>query len=405
MKEPRRVKLGRNVAKTSLAATVVAVESVVAPALAASVEIPVLPSVVERTQAAYKADGHALGPISQTLHSYNLTPAQLISVRNYIGQYDEKLKVVSVGKFNGVDLFEIKNRKTGEFFGEVELKAGSDGELIVNKTTGAEIDVRKKVEVPLVLPNEEGEADKLLNGSDVLDLLHSKHKKNESSQEMPFASAETGVDYGTAREATGHFLPDGSGYEYGMISKIASAGAEGKIGADDKGDVGVSVGGGAKGPEVELFANYFGKPDVDENGKFTRTVMSGSGNLHSTLAEVEAKLGCFDDKPCKVELGAGALGVGSGMSVAFSDHAAIPVRPSNEIEDEGIAAPPPAKAEPDVSAAIEQEYRKAIGSDDPAALEAFVETYPYSPLTLDAENLLDIQVRPDPEAQIPPGGY
>lgn len=403
MKKPRRVRLARNVAKTSLAATVLAVESVVAPALAASVEVPVLPSVVERTQAAYKADGHALGPISQTLHSYNLTPAQLISVRNYIGQYDEKLKVVSIGKVNGVDLFVIKNRKTGEFFGEVELRAGSNGELVVDKTTGAELDVRKKVEVPLVLPNEDGDADKLLNGSDVLNVLHSKHHKNESSQEMPFASAEAGVDYGTAREATGHFMPDGSGYEYGMVSKIASAGAEAKAGVSDKGEIGGSIGGGAKGPEVELFANYFGKPDVDADGKFTRTVVGGSGNLHATLAEVEAKLGCFDDKPCKVELGAGALGIGSGVGFAFSDHAAIPVKPSNEIEDEGIAAPP--KPEPGTSDAVEKEYRQAISSDDPAALEAFVETHPDSLFTQDAENLLDIQVRPDPEAQIPPGGY
>ncbi|MGX8008130.1 hypothetical protein ACVDG8_003545 [Mesorhizobium sp. ORM8.1] len=401
MKKPRRVKLGRKIAKSSVAATILVVETAVVSA--ASVEVPVLPSVVERTQAAYKADGHALGPISQTLHGYNLTPAQLISVRNYIGQYDEKLKVVSIGKVNGVDLFVIKNRTTGEFFGEVELRPGSNGELIVDKTTGAELDVRKKVEVPLVLPSEDGEAGKILSGSDVLNVLHSKHHKNESSQEMPFASAEAGVDYGTAREATGHFMPDGSGYEYGMVSKIGSAGAEAKAGVSDKGEIGGSIGGGAKGPEVELFANYFGKPDVDEDGKFTRTVMGGSGNLHATLAEVEAKLGCFDDKPCKVELGAGALGIGSGVGLAYSEHVAIQVKPSNEIEDEGIAAP--AKPAPDTSDAVETEYRQAISSDDPAALEAFVETHPDSLFTQDAENLLDIQVRPDPEAQIPPGGY
>src|SRR5450631_4229071 len=83
--------------------------------LAASIDHINVPSPeVSRAEAAMAADAHTIGPISRALHSYQLTPAQLVSVRNYIGQYDEHTKVTAGLTIKGVSTFAIQDAKSGD---------------------------------------------------------------------------------------------------------------------------------------------------------------------------------------------------------------------------------------------------------------------------------------------------
>lgn len=354
---------------------------------------------LQNAQSAMKADARALGPISQTLHSFQMTGAQDIAVRNYIGQYSEKTKVVPAGTFNGVTVFGIRDAKTGDYTGEVELRAGANGEIIVSKISAAEFDTKKKFELPLAGKVDDEEAQQVLGGSSAYQALSTEEKKPSFDAELPAVlNAERGTTYGVANEATAHFYPDGSGYEFGYTTKIASAQGEAKLGAS-----GVSAGVGARGPEVEGFANYFGSPQQDDAGKFSHSVFGGTANIHSTLAELQAKYGCDENEPCSAKFDAGLLGVGAGLGLVLSPHVDIPVRPENEIAEGGIATPPPPPPAP--SANEQSAYDDAIKSGDMAQLEQFLTQYPDSALDDEAENQIDYHAAASPDQPMPVTGY
>ncbi|TAK99500.1 MAG: hypothetical protein EPO08_16245 [Rhodospirillaceae bacterium] len=367
--------------------------------LAADFDHIVVPSPeLSKAQRAMAADAHVIGPISQALHSYQMTPVQIISVRNYIGQYGEDTKIVDAGSYKGASVFGIKDAKSGEFIGQIEVRAGANGEVVINKMTAAEFDTKKKIEFTIPGKASDEDAQKVLGGSAAHSVFTNEEKKNALDVVMPgFVNIEGHADYGSAREATAHFYPDGSGYEYGLATKIASAQGEAKV------NFGASVGAGARGPEVEGFVNYFGKPEADENAKFTRSVLGGTVDMHATLAEVQAKYGCESNKPCEIKGAIGGLGVGAGGGLAFSPHVDIPVRPANQIEDGGIATPPPPPPPPPPDE--QKEYDDAVKSGDSTKLESFVEKHPESPLAETADDQIDYHVTEDPAQPMPVAGY
>jgi hypothetical protein len=368
---------------------------------ATSIDHIVVPSPeIDKAQAVMAADAHTIGPISQALHSYQLTPSQLISVRNYIGQYDDKTKVVSAGSHGGISVFQIDDAASGKYVGQVEVSAGSNGEVVVSKVTAAEFDSKGTVQIPVAGKIDNEEAQKLLGGSAAYKALTTQEKSTSLEMVVPtLVNVEGHAEYGGAREATAHFYPDGSGYEYGLAGQVASAQAELKAQVS-----GVAVGAGASGPGVKGFVNYFSKAEADEHGKFSRSVMGGTMEVNMTLAEIEAKYGCVANEPCGVETKAGALGVGGGVSLTFSQHEDIPVVPANKIEDTGIAAAAPVET-PSVPQAEQQAYDQAAASGDNAKLEAFLKEYPYSAMANDVNNLIDYHAADHPDEPMLVVGY
>lgn len=369
------------------------------------------PAVTPHDWKSYQAvEARSNGDVSKALDGLHLTPAQRLSVRNYVGQYDEKYHVVAGVEANGVQTLGIRDAKTGDFVGMVTLKRDADGSITVNKSVAAAIDTKATFEIPLVGKVNQEEARQVLGGSKQYDAFRNgdakdRDKENQAklSVTLPALKAEAGADIAKASESTARFHPDGSGYEYGLVTKGASGKAEAQIGGTSERDreggkasAGVAVGAGAKGPQVEGFVNYFGRPDVDAKGDFTRSVIGTSFEMHGTLAEAEFKAGCSTDEGCKTKLSAGALGLGGGGSLTFSSHMNLQVRPAEEIEAGGVASEEQHAPEPAVPTAEEKAYEDAVRVGTPAALNAFLAEYPDSPRTDEILNKADLSAAGEP---------
>src|SRR6185503_13791787 len=161
------------------------------------------------------------------------------------------------------------------------------GSIVVNKSVAAAIDTKATYEIPLVGKVNQEEARQVLGGSKEYDTFKTEENKAKLSVSLPALKAEAGADIAKASVSTAHFNPDGSGYEYGLVTKGASGKAEFQVGGTSERDreggkasAGLAVGAGAKGPQVEGFVNYFGKPDVDAKGVFNRSVYGTSFEMH-----------------------------------------------------------------------------------------------------------------------------
>ena len=356
------------------------------------------PYVAPTNKPAYLAlEQKASGDVSAALDRLKLTGDQRIAVRNYIGQYSSDVQVIATGTMNNSETLVLKKRGTDQVIGTVDMKTGADGAIIVNKVTGAEFDFSKKLEIPLTGRVDEADAQRALGGSLEYKLLNEEASNASLSATLPSIKAEAGFDYGKAREATATFNPDGSGHEYGLSTKIgvvkgeATAGVTGTVGTENgaEGYSGIRGGVGAKAFEVEVFANRFGQPEVDSEGNLTHSVVGGSFEMHTTLAEAEAKLGCSTTEGCDAKASFGALGIGSGASVNYSPHLRIPVESTEEIPEHGVAANPhPTVVTP--NAAEDAAYTAAVADGSPDALKKFLEDYPTSTKMDQVLNLIDL---------------
>jgi hypothetical protein len=330
------------------------------------------PYVAPANHDAYIAlEGKMTGDVSKALDTMGLTGDQRIMVRNYMGQFDHDNQVVSSGFINGVQTFAIKNRETGDYVGQVILRHAEDDAVEVDKVYAAEFETKKTVDLAVptnVLPEQVRQA---LGNSEETRSLSRDVADGKVEVSMPLIKAKAGVDVGLARESTAVFNSDGSGKEYVFTTKIASAAAEAKVTTE-----GISGGIGAKGPEAEIAVTYFGPPKVSAEGELTRSEFGGKLEAHGTVANIDGKAGCDDEKGCGASWSVGGFGVGAGAELVSS--------PAKKVEfDADVGEEHP------TSAAEESAYRQAVASGTPEALGNFTEKYPDSEHIDEVSNLIE----------------
>jgi len=292
--------------------------------------------------------------VSEALANLNLTPVQAVSVRNYVGQ--GKANIIGM-ELNGVNILILRDPVSNAYMGEVTLKPDQDGGVFVSKITGAEFNTEHEVKVP-ALDHQSDEAVKVLSGAESMDTF-----KNDEAEEPASGPAETvpaikaitadaSVEYGGVRQSFASFAPDGHGYEYGLSTNLGKASAGGEVGVSPDG-VGVNTEFGAKATKVEIFVNYLGTPSQTADGSYTRSVLGGTYEMHGTLANAEAKIGCFDDQGCTAKTSWGLLGIGAGAAFTYIPEQSLAVVPEPVESDAGIAQPAPddETAQPESSAA------------------------------------------------------
>jgi len=314
------------------------------------------------------------------LSGFHLTNVQDTSVRQYLGQ--GKFEITELPINGGVNLI-LRDPKTHEYRGDAFVKPGPDGSIVVSKTTGnAGFDTSKKVELPYS-PEASEEAKKVMSGSESLNTFEQNRgklgdqkpegeKKEPDGKDIfvPVVSAEAKGEYGAVSQSHAVFQADGDGYEYGLRTNLAEGGAEGSVGvgghsqkeetyAGAKGSV------GANALKVEVFATYFSAPKPDGEGGYTRDVVGASGEAHTTLAEIGAKLGCSDEKGCGAGWSLGLLGIGTGMSVNYNLGQKLKVETEGAIPEHGIASTPQEIQEADQ--ALEETSAEGDEGDEGAA--------------------------------------
>ena len=77
--------------------------------------------------------------MARALAAFNLSAAQELSLRNYIGQGKVVINELPV---NHVELLILRNPETGAYVGQAELKPSPDGGIFVAKVTGAAFDTK-----------------------------------------------------------------------------------------------------------------------------------------------------------------------------------------------------------------------------------------------------------------------
>jgi len=309
------------------------------------------------------------GSMNEALTPFHLTKEQDLSVREYLGQ--GKFEITDLPMNGGVNLI-LRDPKTHEYRGDAFVKPGPDGSIVVSKTTGHEgFDTSKKAELPYSQQASD-EAQKVLGGSESLNTFDKNwgklgDKEGEPKEPgkdifVPVAAAEAKGEYGAVSESHAVFQPDGHGYEYGLKTDLAEGGAEGSVGAGEKSDgsggfAGAKGAVGANALKVEVYANYFSPPTPDGEGHYVRNVVGASGEAHTTLAEVGAKLGCSGEKGCGAGWSLGLLGIGTGMALNYNIGQKLPVETEGAVAPHGLASTP---------AEVQQAEQAARQSDTPA---------------------------------------
>lgn len=296
---------------------------------------PATPAPTGR-KAYYEAEKRASGDIAGVLSRLKMTPAQRLSVRNYIGQAHAGVKIEASGSAGGVTSFAIKNAKNGALVGRIGVSAATDGSIVVNKSTAADLDFKKSVSMPVTGKVDEKDAHSVLSGSQQLVLMEADLKKPTNSASLPGLHPIEGLDFAYARQCTARFNPDGSGYEYCLVSKptaaakttppvptVAKAGNQPVTGKQSgSGSVAVkAVATATTAVALEGFVNYFSRPSVDKGGHVNRSVLSGHYPIDSTMTQVQQQ---------------GSVSTGS---VEFSPNLAVPVRPEVGIPEGGETEP------------------------------------------------------------------
>lgn len=374
--------------------------------------------------------------LTKAMSEFSLTPIQRLSIRDYVGE--AKAEAIEM-RINDKEVLILKDPKTHEYIGEATISKGDDGSIVVTKLTGADFKLSKTLDVP-VLDRQAEEADKVLSGSESTSSFNSKqaglakHEKEIPGKEIsiPAVAIEGSAQYGPVSEATAVFRPDGSGYERGMRTNLASASAGAELGvsgkAEGEGFAGAKGGAGAQAFKVELFGNYFGKPEADEHGEFTRNVLGASGETHATLAEISGIAGCEEEKGCGFGGSIGFLGIGTGVAATYGAKVKLERSSAEGVPEEGVAssdeqvteadAVPPAPVQPDVLVPLpkpsdestspngqdpvqtdndqdaiddgeRQDYEDAIQDGSVGALQNFLSKYPDSVYNSDVEELKD----------------
>jgi hypothetical protein len=291
--------------------------------------------------------------VATALANLNLTPVQAVSVRDYIGQ--GKANITGM-EMNNVNILILRDPQSNAYLGEVVLKPDTDGGVFISKVTGAEFDAKHEVKVP-ALDQDSEEAEQVISGAESAATFEKDEEAappEGPTYTVPAVSAEASLQYGAVKESYASFAPDGHGYEYGLSTNIGQVGAGGQLGvsggtADGSGFAGLNGEIGAESTKVEVFVNYLGAPVQDENGNYTRTVLGGSYEMHGTLANAEAKIGCFEGQGCTAQTSWGLLGIGAGAALNYAPDVTMAVVPEVVEADTGVAAPPPGDdaAQPD----------------------------------------------------------
>ncbi len=309
---------------------------------ASSSRAPATPAPTGR-KAYYEAERKASGDIAGVLSKMKMTPAQRLAVRNYIGQAHGGVKIVSSGSAGGVTSFAIKNAKNGSLLGRIGVSAGADGSIIVNKSTAADLDFKKSVNMPVSGKVADKDARAALGGSQQLVLMEADLKKPAHTTSLPGLNPIEGLDFANARQCTARFNRDGSGYEYCLVSKptalahAAPPPAPTPAKSGNKAGTGKQSGSGGAAVKViaatttavalEGFVNYFSRPSVDKGGRVNRSVLGGHYTINSTMTQVQQQ------------------GSASTASVDFSPNLDVPVQPEVGIPEGGEAEPEEAPEE------------------------------------------------------------
>jgi hypothetical protein len=213
--------------------------------------------------------------------------------------------------------------------------------VVVTKLTGATFSEKNTLELPISQRQTE-DAEKTLSGTKSLSGFNSEKSTPGIELSVPAFSVEHSAQLGPVAESTAVFNKDGSGYERGMRTNLASVsvGAEAGVSGKATGDgfVGVKAGGSDQLFKVEVFGNYFSAPEADEKGEFTRSVLGASGEAHVTLAELSGQAGCGEEDGCKLKASAGFLGIGTGLGLNYGANVKLERGSSAGIPEEGMAS-------------------------------------------------------------------
>ena len=301
----------------------------------------------------------------------------------------------------------LRDPITHEIKGWVDLRTGDNGQIVVSKVTGAQFDPKAKVEIP-VYTREVEEAERVIGGSESFKTFEKDWgnsakppgEKPEVELSIPAISGEAKVDIGKVASSAAVFDSQGGGYEFGFTTKEDAANIGGELsaggGSEKNSFAGAAGGAGVQFGVFEGFTNFFGRPEVDDKGNFTRSVIGGSLEVHGTLAEIEGRVGCFEDKGCGLGASIGAVAIGFSGGLNYAEKAKITVQPVAEVGDQGLASEvsqtgvPFYLADPGLASNVEQEaLATALSAGGLAALQAFLLRYPDSPYAEDAQGLID----------------
>jgi hypothetical protein len=257
----------------------------------------------------------------------HLTPEQRLSASRYIGRFDTHSKVVSSRGADGRQTLQISDAQTGQALGSIDIGTTADGGVVIDKASAVGFDRRRRLEIPLAGKFDDAEARRILDGSIELQSFEAQKSKGKLVATLPALAMDASLDLGKVRQSTALFNRDGSGHEFGLLSRLTTPASAGTIDPAK-----------AQAPaEIRIFVNYFGKPIADAAGNYSRSVLAARAGMHTTLADVETRLTCAPGKACDNASAASGLGLGGGT--VFHAHMNVPVQPfaAGAIPDGGVA--------------------------------------------------------------------
>ncbi|MBI3677155.1 MAG: hypothetical protein HY243_11140 [Proteobacteria bacterium] len=278
--------------------------------------------------------------IADALDKLQLTPQQLVSLREFFGQFGRDDKVFGTTSGDGTTVLDLHDPSTNQSVGQLIMRTNADGSVSLARLTGAAhfdytrlvvlplfADAKKRDEIAAALAaSEAGAVDSV---APTAPLPFQQTQKLMRVALNPDNSADT-ENLSQISQAQATFFRDGSGFVSGMRAAVVVADAPKKTLA----------------PALHIFGRYLSKLESDGLRLFRAKTVELAGDARLSFDDFETKLACSTPGHCGTVWSMTAPDVASSLHVMRRVNATVPRAPLDLISSMAPALPPSALTAP-----------------------------------------------------------
>lgn len=265
--------------------------------------------------------------IADALDQLQLTPQQIVSLREFFGQFGRDSKIFGTTTGDGTAVLDLRDPKTNDRLGQLIMRINADGSVSVARLSGdAKFDSAHAVVLPLFADSKKRDEIKLAMATSAAGTVNPE----TPTAPLPFMQTQrlmrvtlnppdpkgikspaTIITASIITQAQATFFPDGSGFASGIRATA--------LGADAPKDVRV--------PTLHLFGRYLSKLESDGLRVFRAKTVELAGDVAMSFDAFEARLACAAPGRCGAVWSLAAPDIASSLHVMRKENATVPRAP------------------------------------------------------------------------------
>ena len=279
--------------------------------------------------------------IADALDKLQLTPQQLVSLREFFGQFGRDDKVFGATSGDGTTVLDLRDPTSNQSVGQLIMRTNADGSVSLARLTGAaHFDYTRLVVLPLFADSKKrneiaaalsvSEAGALDSAAPTAPLPFQNSQKLMRVALNPDASTDAEnlnqISQAQISQSQATFFRDGSGFVSGMRATVVAADSPKQSSA----------------PTLHIFGRYLSKLESDGLRLFRAKTVELAGDARLSFDDFETKLACGTPGHCGTVWSMTAPDVASSLHVMRRVNATVPRAPLDLITSMAPALPQPA---------------------------------------------------------------